>query len=49
MAYAIDKQAIVKGLLHGVPTAYPRLMPDELGYDPEPHGLQLRSEKGARS
>ena len=34
MAYAIDKDAIVKGLLHGVPTDYPRLMPDELGYDP---------------
>ncbi|HXE17405.1 MAG TPA: ABC transporter substrate-binding protein [Stellaceae bacterium] len=34
MAYAIDKAAIVKGLLHGVPTDYPRLMPDELGYDP---------------
>jgi peptide/nickel transport system substrate-binding protein len=33
MAYAIDKNAIVKGLLHGIPTAYPRLMPDELGYD----------------
>ncbi len=35
MAYAIDKNAIVKGLLHGVPTDYPRLMPDELGYDPK--------------
>lgn len=35
MAYAIDKNAIVKGLLHGVPTDYPRLMPDELGYDPD--------------
>jgi peptide/nickel transport system substrate-binding protein len=34
MAYAIDKEAIVKGLLHGVPTDYPRLMPDENGYDP---------------
>ncbi|MGH7227002.1 MAG: ABC transporter substrate-binding protein, partial [Gemmataceae bacterium] len=34
MAYAIDKKAIVKGLLHGVPYYYPRLMPDELGYDP---------------
>jgi peptide/nickel transport system substrate-binding protein len=34
MAYAIDKNAIVKGLLHGVPTAYPRLSPDEVGYDP---------------
>jgi len=34
IAYAIDKKSIVKGLLHGVPTDYPRLMPDELGYDP---------------
>ncbi|MGH6989097.1 MAG: ABC transporter substrate-binding protein [Stellaceae bacterium] len=34
MAYAIDKAAIVKGLLHGVPTDYPRLMPNENGYDP---------------
>jgi peptide/nickel transport system substrate-binding protein len=34
MAYAIDKKAIVSGLLHGVPTDYPRLMPDEIGYDP---------------
>jgi peptide/nickel transport system substrate-binding protein len=34
MAYAIDKDAIVKGLLHGVPTDYPRLSPDEVGYDP---------------
>jgi peptide/nickel transport system substrate-binding protein len=34
IAYAIDKSAIVKGLLHGVPTDYPRLMPDEVGYDP---------------
>ncbi len=34
MAYAIDRDAIVKGLLHGMPTDYPRLMPDEVGYDP---------------
>ena len=34
IAYAIDKDAIVKGLLHGLPTDYPRLMPDEVGYDP---------------
>jgi len=33
MAYAVDKKAIVKGLLHGYPTDYPRLMPDELGFD----------------
>jgi peptide/nickel transport system substrate-binding protein len=32
MAYAIDKNAIVKGLLHGIPYDYPRLMPDEVGY-----------------
>ena len=24
----------MKGLLHGLPTDYPRLMPDEVGYDP---------------
>jgi peptide/nickel transport system substrate-binding protein len=34
MAYAIDKDAIVKGLLHGVPTDYPRLSAGELGFDP---------------
>ncbi len=34
MAYAIDRDALVKGLLHGMPTDYPRLMPDENGYDP---------------
>jgi peptide/nickel transport system substrate-binding protein len=34
MAYAIDKKALVDGLLHGVPYYHPRLMPDELGYDP---------------
>jgi len=34
MAHAIDRDAIVKGLLHGMPTDYPRLMPDEVGYDP---------------
>jgi peptide/nickel transport system substrate-binding protein len=35
MAHAIDRQALVKGLLHGLPTAYPRLAPDEIGYDPD--------------
>jgi peptide/nickel transport system substrate-binding protein len=35
IAYAIDKNAIVKDLFHGIPTAYPRLAPWELGYDPE--------------
>jgi peptide/nickel transport system substrate-binding protein len=34
IAYAIDTQAIVKGLLHGVPVHYPRLLPGEVGYDP---------------
>lgn len=34
MAYAIDGNAIVKGLLMGVPTDYPRLTPGEVGYDP---------------
>jgi peptide/nickel transport system substrate-binding protein len=33
MAYAIDKDAIVKGLLQGIPTDYPRLTPGEVGYD----------------
>ena len=33
MAYAIDTNAIVSGLLHGVPVHYPRLVPGELGYD----------------
>src|SRR6185437_10951807 len=47
MAYAIDKAAIVKGLLHGVPTDYPRLMPDELGYDPNLKDYKIRSRQGA--
>jgi len=34
IAYAIDTQAIVKGLLHGIPVHYPRLLPGETGYDP---------------
>jgi peptide/nickel transport system substrate-binding protein len=34
IAYAIDKKAIIKGLLHGVPVHYPRLLPGEVGYDP---------------
>ena len=34
MAHAIDRDALVKGLLHGMPTDYPRLMPDEVGFDP---------------
>jgi peptide/nickel transport system substrate-binding protein len=35
IAYAIDCDAIVKGLLHNVPVHYPRLVPGELGYDPD--------------
>jgi peptide/nickel transport system substrate-binding protein len=34
IAYAIDTKAIVNGLFHGVPYRYPRLMPGELGFDP---------------
>jgi peptide/nickel transport system substrate-binding protein len=34
IAYAIDTKAIIKGLLHGVPVHYPRLLPGEVGYDP---------------
>ena len=35
IAYAIDKDAIVNDLFHGIPSGYPRLAPWELGYDPE--------------
>ena len=35
VAYAIDKDAIVKDLFHGIPAGFPRLAPWELGYDPE--------------
>lgn len=34
ISYAIDRKAIVKGLLHDLPEAYPRLLPGEVGYDP---------------
>ena len=34
IAEAIDAEAIVKGLFHGLPERYPRLAPGELGYDP---------------
>ena len=34
IAYAIDAEAIVKGLLMGVPKRFPGVAPDELGYDP---------------
>jgi peptide/nickel transport system substrate-binding protein len=35
IVYAIDRKAIIKGLLHGVPVHYPRLLPGEVGYDPD--------------
>ncbi|HEJ83982.1 MAG TPA: ABC transporter substrate-binding protein [Desulfobacteraceae bacterium] len=35
VAYAIDQEAIVKDLFHGIPAGYPRLAPWELGYDPD--------------
>jgi peptide/nickel transport system substrate-binding protein len=38
ISYAIDRKAIVKGLLHGVPVSYPRLLPGETGYDPNLKG-----------
>ncbi len=34
IAHAIDTDAIVKGLFHGVPNRYPMLAPGEEGYDP---------------
>ncbi len=34
IAHAIDRKAIIKGLLHGVPVSYPRLLPGETGYAP---------------
>jgi peptide/nickel transport system substrate-binding protein len=34
IAHAIDADAIVKGLFHGVPNRYPMLAPGEEGYDP---------------
>jgi len=37
IAHAIDTNAIIKGLFHGVPYRYPMLAPGEAGYDP---GLQ---------
>jgi peptide/nickel transport system substrate-binding protein len=33
MAYAIDCDAIIKNVLHGIPTHWPFLAPGELGYD----------------
>jgi peptide/nickel transport system substrate-binding protein len=34
VAHAIDGDAIVKGLFHGVPERHPRLAPGEFGFDP---------------
>ena len=34
IAHAIDADAIVKGLFHGIPERYPMLAPGEEGYDP---------------
>ena len=34
IAHAIDPNAIIKGLFHGVPYRYPMLAPGEAGYDP---------------
>ncbi len=38
ISHAIDRKAIIKGLLHGVPVSYPRLLPGETGYDPNLKG-----------
>lgn len=35
IAHAIDTDAIIKGLFHGVPYRYPMLAPGEAGYDPD--------------
>jgi peptide/nickel transport system substrate-binding protein len=35
IAHAIDGDAIVKGLLQGIPKRYPYLAPGEFGYDPD--------------
>ncbi len=34
IAHAVDANAIIKGLFHGVPYRYPMLAPGEEGYDP---------------
>jgi peptide/nickel transport system substrate-binding protein len=34
IAHAVDTDAIIKGLFHGVPYRYPMLAPGEAGYDP---------------
>ncbi len=40
IAHAIDGDAIVKGLFHGVPERHPRLAPGEFGYDPTLHNYR---------
>jgi peptide/nickel transport system substrate-binding protein len=45
IAYAIDRKAIVTGLLHGVPVSYPRLLPGETGYDPNLKGYDYNPAK----
>ena len=35
MAEAIDTNAIIKGIFHGIPVNYARLGPGEIGYDPD--------------
>ena len=45
IAHAIDRKAIVSGLLHGVPVSYPRLLPGETGYDPALPEYEYNPEK----
>ncbi len=40
IAHAVDGDAIVKGLFHGVPERHPRLAPGEFGYDPSLHNYR---------
>jgi len=40
IAHAIDTNAIIKGLFHGVPYRYPMLAPGEAGYDPDLQNLK---------
>jgi peptide/nickel transport system substrate-binding protein len=48
MAYAIDTKAIVNSLLHGIPGHYPRLAPDELGYDADMKQYPYDPEKAKK-
>ncbi len=45
IAYAIDTKAIIKGLLHGVPVHYPRLLPGETGFDPNLKNYEYNPSK----